>query len=165
MDGDRGLALVAQVPGQLLQVDLVELQATNPSYLLIAVLESFNLNFWNDARVECARWLFNQSERRCLRSIESLVWIDWCNYEGRITAVGDALENSVFANCIDRGLRLWVQDGVNVGIKPNLTTFEDRCALIFVLPIKLVLRDVGHDHTAASVHLVEGHSSIVGLFC
>ena len=58
VDGDGGLAFVAQVTRHLLQVDLVELKATHPRDFLVPVLESFNFDFWHNPRVKCARLLF-----------------------------------------------------------------------------------------------------------
>lgn len=62
MHGDGSLAFVAQVPGQLLQINLVQLETANSSDLFVSVLESFKLDRWDFARVESTGRLLNQRE-------------------------------------------------------------------------------------------------------
>lgn len=62
MHSDGSLAFVAQVSGQLLKIDLVQLETTNSSDLFVSVLESLEPDRWDFARVEGARWCLNQRE-------------------------------------------------------------------------------------------------------
>ena len=62
MHGHGRLAFVSQVPGQLLQINLVQLETANSSDLFVSVLESFKLDRWDFTWVEGTGWLLNQSE-------------------------------------------------------------------------------------------------------
>ena len=62
MHGHRRLAFVSQVPGQLLQINLVQLETAYSSDLFVSVLESFKLDRWDFTWVEGTGWLLNQSE-------------------------------------------------------------------------------------------------------
>lgn len=133
MHSDGGLAFVAQVPGQLLKIDLVQLETTNSSDFFVSVLESLKPDRWDFARVEGARWCLNQRKARCLLGIYGLVGVYGGDHVRRVRAIPDALEDCVFSDGLSVSGGFGIQDGVEFWVDANETTFHCRGAFHITL--------------------------------